>query len=324
MSDSSGHIRNPLTVISRFAAVAEISGTAVLPFIAPENQATYIWFLMLFPTLLVGTFFLTLNFNHKTLYAPSDYQNQNHFLNLFGIVTPDERDAKLSAEVEEADLPNDAAGDVASDAAPNTADLEPPVDDKSPLDELTQPEPQSSTLEGELQSEEEQGESVKRFDFKSFAKRSNIEMMAKLDFIERRAIEKLKRATNINFSEKVKFDIPGLSKPMIFDAVADEGDTIHIAEIKYFADNKFTPSRFTPTIADAHIVYKNISSVSNKRVLLHLIIALDESASSDSEHNFRVSLQNIASSYGIPCRIYIATTAQLSSLFPPRNWRDTH
>ena len=73
-------ISNPLTVIAIFAGIAEISGTGILPFIAVENQSTYIWFLMFFPTLLVALFFLTLNFNHKKLYAPSDFREDSSFL----------------------------------------------------------------------------------------------------------------------------------------------------------------------------------------------------------------------------------------------------
>jgi hypothetical protein len=55
-----GHIKNPLTVVAIFAGIAEVSGTVVMPFISPVNQATYMWFLMIFPTLLVAIFFLRL------------------------------------------------------------------------------------------------------------------------------------------------------------------------------------------------------------------------------------------------------------------------
>jgi len=77
-----GAIKNPLTIIAIFAGIAEISGTLVLPHIAPDNQYLYIWFLMGFPLLLVVIFFITLNFNHKVLYAPSDFHDENHFLSL--------------------------------------------------------------------------------------------------------------------------------------------------------------------------------------------------------------------------------------------------
>ncbi|ACV26669.1 MULTISPECIES: hypothetical protein [Kangiella] len=75
-------IKNPLTVIAIFAGIAEVSGSAVLPFISEANQQTYIWFLMLFPFALVLLFFITLNWNYKVLYAPSDFENEDNFLNL--------------------------------------------------------------------------------------------------------------------------------------------------------------------------------------------------------------------------------------------------
>lgn len=74
------HVKNPLTIIAVFAAIAEVFGTAVLPFIDKENQFVFIWFLMIFPLLLVTLFFLTLNFNHRVLYAPSDYDDEDNFM----------------------------------------------------------------------------------------------------------------------------------------------------------------------------------------------------------------------------------------------------
>ena len=106
MVEKIGHIKNPLTVISIFAAIAEISGTTVLPFIQPENQSVYIWFLMLFPMFLVGVFFVTLNFNHKVLYAPSDYKNEDNFIKSFGKATLKEKEEKLLEEVEETEGKN--------------------------------------------------------------------------------------------------------------------------------------------------------------------------------------------------------------------------
>jgi hypothetical protein len=74
------HVSNPLTVIAIFAGVTDVSGTVVLPFVATQNQVLFLWFLMLFPTLLVGLFFWTLIFRHRVLYAPSDYREDSAFL----------------------------------------------------------------------------------------------------------------------------------------------------------------------------------------------------------------------------------------------------
>ena len=78
----SATIKNPLTIIAIFAGIVEVGSTTVLPFLEPEVQSIYVWFLMIFPTLLVGAFFVTLNRNHKVLYAPSDFQDDSAFVKL--------------------------------------------------------------------------------------------------------------------------------------------------------------------------------------------------------------------------------------------------
>jgi hypothetical protein len=82
MVEKIGHIRNPLTVITVFAAIAEVSGAIVLPFMSENNQGVYIYFLILFPAVLVIVFFITLNFNHKVLYAPSDWRDEANFFRI--------------------------------------------------------------------------------------------------------------------------------------------------------------------------------------------------------------------------------------------------
>lgn len=83
MTEKIGLIKNPLTVIAIFAGIAEVSGTLVLPFISPTNQITFIYFLIIFPSLLVILFFGTLNFNNKALYAPSDFSNEENYIKIF-------------------------------------------------------------------------------------------------------------------------------------------------------------------------------------------------------------------------------------------------
>jgi len=94
-------IKNPLTVISIFAGLAEVAGTAVLPFVSEANQNTYIWFLIIFPILLVVLFFITLNFNPKVLYAPSDFRDENNYMDLFRPSSTVERKEKLDEEIKE-------------------------------------------------------------------------------------------------------------------------------------------------------------------------------------------------------------------------------
>lgn len=81
MIDASKSVNNPLTVVAIFAALAEVAGTVALAMVDKSLQPTFVWFVMGFPTLLVLLFFVTLNFNPKVLYAPSDFRNEDNFLN---------------------------------------------------------------------------------------------------------------------------------------------------------------------------------------------------------------------------------------------------
>jgi len=75
-------VSNPLTIIAIFAGLAQTAGTVVLPLVSESLQSIFIWYVMGFPVVLVLIFFATLNFNPKVLYAPSDFQNEQHFVDL--------------------------------------------------------------------------------------------------------------------------------------------------------------------------------------------------------------------------------------------------
>lgn len=73
-------ITNPMTIIAIFAVLSEASAAVSLPFLDNEERALYIWFLISFPFYLLFLFFATLNFNYRSLYAPSDFEKSEHFL----------------------------------------------------------------------------------------------------------------------------------------------------------------------------------------------------------------------------------------------------
>lgn len=79
MTEKIKAISNPLTIIAIFAALAEINATVSIGLVDKELQETFIWFVILFPTLLIILFFVTLNFNTKVIYAPSDYKDDTSF-----------------------------------------------------------------------------------------------------------------------------------------------------------------------------------------------------------------------------------------------------
>jgi hypothetical protein len=73
-------ITTPMTVIAIFATLSETSAAISLPFLDDKDKEIYIWFLISFPFYLLLLFFATLNFNYRSLYAPSDFEKGKHFI----------------------------------------------------------------------------------------------------------------------------------------------------------------------------------------------------------------------------------------------------
>jgi hypothetical protein len=76
----SKRITNPMTIIAIFAALSETSAAVSLPFLDQDERELYVWFLISFPFYLLLLFFATLNFNYRSLYAPSDFEKGKHFM----------------------------------------------------------------------------------------------------------------------------------------------------------------------------------------------------------------------------------------------------
>ena len=79
-------ISNPLTIIAGFSMLAEIAMVTALKIVDIQLQPIFIWFVMLFPAFLALGFYLTLNFNSKVLYAPSDFKDESNYMNALGLV----------------------------------------------------------------------------------------------------------------------------------------------------------------------------------------------------------------------------------------------
>ncbi|AWY41010.1 hypothetical protein DKY63_14385 [Pseudomonas putida] len=79
---------NPMTIIATFATLSETSAAISLPFLDNDEREIYVWFLISFPFYLLFLFFATLNFNYRSLYSPSDFEKDEHFLKAMDEVDP--------------------------------------------------------------------------------------------------------------------------------------------------------------------------------------------------------------------------------------------
>lgn len=73
-------VSNPLTIIAIFSGLAEALATIALVQLPLEVQSIFIYFVMAFPTFIVLLFFFVLCFKNSVLYAPSDYDDPEHYL----------------------------------------------------------------------------------------------------------------------------------------------------------------------------------------------------------------------------------------------------
>lgn len=93
MTEKIRRINNPLTIIAIFAALAEVNATIAIGLVDPSLHNIFIWFVMGFPTLLVTLFFITLNYNTKVMYSPSDFKDDKTFVqSLYGKINSNEKE----------------------------------------------------------------------------------------------------------------------------------------------------------------------------------------------------------------------------------------
>ncbi len=118
MVEKVGHIKNPLTVIAIFAALAEVSGTVVLPILQKETQQVYVWFLMSFPVFLVASFFWVLYNKHHVMYAPTDFKDDKTFKDLFENSNGSAKVDKIKNETEDLGIETEKAAPGSEKAVP--------------------------------------------------------------------------------------------------------------------------------------------------------------------------------------------------------------
>jgi hypothetical protein len=290
-----GSIKNPLTVIAMFAAIAEISGTTVLPFIAQDNQSTYVWFLMLFPVLLVGVFFLTLNFNHKVLYAPSDYKDENNFLKLFGSATLAEKEEKLREEVEEVE---------------EAANKEPEAEAKAEAE--AEAEAKAAIAVAAVQAVEKltKAEMLRPQPAATINPDRHRDLISNLMMAEKLAIMKLSKELGLDFKADVRYRAPG-SRIVVFDALGEERHQIHAVEVKLFRAEYVNPMRLERTLLEAESIAAHLNGIGSKEFVLHFFAVID--SDSVDRNALRERLATFVERYKVNVRIHVATLRDLQA-----------
>lgn len=266
-----GTVKNPLTVIAIFAGTAEISGTAVLPLLEATSQSIYIWFLMLFPFTLIGLFFITLNWNHKVLYAPSDFKDEDHFLNILQKATVKDKLEKINDETqeegdsEEPPISNDAEEQVAT----SNQTLEPTNSSSTNSDE----HPIKAALQL-IESDSQVTDKETRELHRKLMGKIHLASRNDSEIAEKLVLEKLQGELGVKIETDMKFEF-GRSH-FVVDGVARKDNQLTAIEVRFMRDMKMgMGSMFIRTLDKFRDLYQGLSESQKREFSLIFAIVTD-------------------------------------------------
>jgi len=110
--------KNPLGIIGLFIVMVYSLACIVLgvgaEHLQPNEKLPLVWFIVLFPILILWAFYMLVTKHHKKLYAPSDFKNEELFLEP---IADQRRNDRLDAEVENiiSDQPKQDSGSPSDD-----------------------------------------------------------------------------------------------------------------------------------------------------------------------------------------------------------------
>tara|TARA_R110002074_G_scaffold132734_2_gene276220 strand:+ start:3324 stop:4226 length:903 start_codon:yes stop_codon:yes gene_type:complete len=125
--------RNPLGIIAAFISLiygisALLLGSTVSK-LSVGNQTVLVWFVVLFPVLVLAVFGWLVRNHHRKLYAPLDFRSDGGFLTAGGNISPSAVGERIRAELEDehseppTDLPA-ASADQSADRSISKSDLD--------------------------------------------------------------------------------------------------------------------------------------------------------------------------------------------------------
>ncbi len=100
LGDKSNFFKNPIGVIGVFLVLVEaIASIVIVQSTLEKSQNTIlVWFIVLFPCLVLGVFYLLVTKHHEKLYSPSDYRDEQNFMKSYNNTTRKEEIKKVTNE----------------------------------------------------------------------------------------------------------------------------------------------------------------------------------------------------------------------------------
>lgn len=271
-----------------------------MPFLEPENQSTYIWFLMFFPPFLVGLFFITLNFNHKVLYAPSDYKDEDNFFKSLKYASINERQEKINAEINELTSNDDESQDaLAIKEESNT--------DNTQIKEPTLENEDESFLRTESNDQEKTTQDIAPRDHQHNNYKSTI--LNKILKAENLSLNYLSKELRINLQRDLVIKTES-NESIIFDAIGVTPDVVHAVEVKYSKDGMVPLNTINKVMHLAEKVSSDFFKNHSQDFKFHLVIVVADTFFSKPEIERRILMHT--SKYNVKTIVHIYSMGNLT------------
>lgn len=210
LSAAKGLARNPLGIIALFIALIYgfatlLLGTAAEKLVEAE-RAPLVWFIVLFPVMVLTAFYRLVTNHHGKLYSPGDYKDDKSFLDTLPPITPQTpslRDTRIDEEVE-------------AIVGTSVAEEESPPQPPTPL-----------TTQLESRAPRAQAMAIERAGVRN-----------EYIFAEQLALRKISAVLGTEVHQQVTID---QDRSTAFDGVAVQGNTMTFVEVKLLR-RPFMPS----------------------------------------------------------------------------------
>lgn len=220
-------VKNPLGIIALFIAL--IYGCATLSLgmtaanLTSDERQIIIWFIVIFPVVVLFVFYLLVTKHHVKLYSPRDFKNDDSFLKTLSVKQQEKRLDDDIMSLESVDL-------IKSELKkPQNEEVFFSRSGKGKTEEI-------STVVNELE--------ISRHTVRNKYKRA-----------EKLAILKIEKSDGLSFEEQVSFGNKGA---IAFDGVSIRQDTVVALEVKYLYKSTIPPSAireimYRGMLASAHL-----------------------------------------------------------------------
>jgi hypothetical protein len=242
-----GFTRNPLGIVALFISLIYgfaclVLSTSLNNLQGDQERLPLIWFIIIFPIIILISFIYLVIYHHEKLYSPSDFKEDDAFIKILDNRKVKEKRLLEVKELESAILKDDAVTTSKKDSNINTESKE--------QDLISHP-PTNETIEAKIESLEEI--------YSNCEKWAAQELSIKYNIIFKTGVTLLTGAGNIQM-----------------DAYASSSTKTFIAEIKYWEANKsdnqlkFSIQKFLGQYPRLEKIFKR-----NKEIKIIIVLVFD-------------------------------------------------